>query len=486
MKKTNTLIKSFETKDTVTANGAITHSTTSNAVLDFFGMGSAARQQTDKFILDLFNAAYAEDKTLALKVLFYSRDIRGGQGERKAFRTVFKHLANTDEVVAKKLLKHIPEFGRWDDILETVEGTPLEIEALKLVSKQLRADLKSETPSLCAKWAPSEQASSDVTRRLAKKVREYMKMSPKQYRKMLSGLRAKLNILERQMCSKDWDSINFERVPSRAAMLYKDAFKKHAEEAYNAYLTKVKSGEAKINASTLYPYELTVKAMTQDDATIEAQWKALPNYLADNPHNGLVVADVSGSMTCCATAPRPIDVSISLALYFAERNEGAFNGYFMTFSNKSKLVKVTGNTLHEKVNNLSQAEWGMSTNLQSAFESILSHAVKGNVPEKDMPKTIYVISDMQFNVAVGDNSSTNHEAIKAKYKKAGYNLPSIVFWNVNASSKQSPVKMDEKGTCLVSGCSPSILKSVLSAKVISPMDVMLETINSERYESIKA
>ncbi len=480
--KVNSLVRAFETKDVKTANGAVTHSTSSNSVLDFFGMGAAARNQTDAFVLNLFNAAYAEDANLALKVLFYIRDIRGGQGERKTFRTCFRNLAQTQPAVTKKLLKHVSEFGRWDDILETVENTEVENDALKLLSATLRKDLKSESPTLCAKWSPSEQASSADTKRLAKKLREYMDLTPKEYRKMLSGLRAKINVVERLMCAGEWKDINFENVTSRAAMLYKDAFKKHQEKRYAAYLASVEKGTAKINASTLYPYELCTKAMVSEDKTIELQWKALPNYLAENPHNGLVVCDVSGSMCSGSGSVRPIDVSISLAMYFAERNKGAFENYFLSFSSNSKLNKITGSTLHQKLLNIGQSEWGMSTNLQSSFDAILTHAVANKVPKSDMPNVVYIISDMEFDSCC--NGKTNLEVIKEKYKAAKYELPRIVFWNVNASSKQSPVKYDEKGTCLVSGCSPAILKSVLSAKIVTPIEVMLETINSPRYKDI--
>lgn len=483
-KKVNTLIRAFETKDAKTANGAVTHSTSSSTLVDFFGMGAAARNQTDQFVLQLFNAASSEDQDTALKTLFYIRDIRGGQGERKVFRTCFRDLAQSNPEVAKKLLKYVPEFGRWDDVLETLEGTTLEADAMKLLAATLRKDVKSEKPTLCAKWAPSEQASSANTKRLAKKLREYMKMTPKQYRKMLSSLRAKINVVERLMCANQWSDIEFGSVTSRASMLYKDAFKKHQEARYTSYLAAVEKGTEKINSSTLYPYELSAKALYSDDKTIELQWRALPDYLAENPHNGLVVADVSGSMMSSLNGqpPRPLDVSLSLALYFAERNKGAFQNYFLTFSSASSLVKVTGNTLHKKLTNISQSQWGMSTDLQSAFSSILKHAVDNNVPESDMPSVLYIVSDMEFNSCC--QGATNMEAARAKYKNAGYKLPRIVFWNVNAVNKQSPVKFDEKGTCLVSGCSPAILKSVLSAKIVTPYEVMMETINSPRYKNI--
>jgi hypothetical protein len=482
MKTRNSLLTAMSTKDTTTTNGALSNSTSGSALLDFFGKAGALRAASEGDVLNYFTSAYAEDKTLALRILFYSGDVRGGQGERRLFRTCYRWLAQNDEKVAKKLLKLVPEYRRWDDVTETLEETPLEQDGLKLLAAQLKKDVKAEAPSLAGKWAPSAQASSDTTRRLAAKLRKEMRLSPRNYRKLLSGLRERINVVERLMCDDKWGKIDFSTVPSRAALLYKSAFNKHEPKRYASFLTKVEKGEVKINAGTLYPYDIVRDLWSKggnDARTLEAQWKALPDYLADNPHNGLVVADVSGSMS-----GQPMDVCLSLAIYFAERNVGAFNGYFMTFSGTSKLEKLKGNTLKEKIGNLQTAHWEMNTNLQSAFDSILGAAVRDSVPAKDMPKAIYIISDMQFDACVSDGQ-TNLDAIRAKYKAAGYKLPSIVFWCVNAHS-DSPVTVNDKGVCLVSGCSPSILKTVLSGKVVTPMDVLKNTVNVERYEPISA
>lgn len=492
MKKKNALINAIQTGDTVTHNGAKSHSTTGTAVLDFFGKGGALRSQSEADVINHFSSAYAEDKTLALKVLFYLADVRGGQGERRLFRVAFNWLAQNDESVAKKLIKHIPEYTRFDNVLESLENTKLEKAALDLVAKQLKKDVNAEAPSLAAKWAPSEQASSDVTRRLANKLRNHMKMSPKAYRKMLSGLRQKIGVVERLMCEGNWKKINFQHVPSRAALIYKKAFNAHAPELYSKFLTKVEKGEAKINASTLYPYDIVREVLHKDgnDArTLEAQWKALPDFLADNPHNGLVVADVSGSMDSSGyyggntSNVRPIDVATSLAIYFAERNIGAFNGNFMIFSHDAKLLSIGSGSLKDKVRKVHGNRDVANTNLQSVFDLILEKAKASKVPQSEMPSTIYIVSDMQFDSAC--SGKTNLEVIKEKYKKAKYKMPSIVFWNVNSYS-DTPVKFDSNGTALVSGCSPAILKSVLSGKVTTPYDLMLSTVMVERYEPIAA
>lgn len=332
--------------------------------------------------------------------------------------------------------------------------------------------------STCAKWMPSENTSSKETRRLAKVLRTYLGLSSKEYRQTLSHMRNKTGVVEPLMCAKEWSAIEYSHVPSKAALTYKDAFRKHDQVRYEGFLESVKKGETKINASTLYPYEIVEKVFKGDSSdTLDVLWDALPDYIGENKHNGIVVADVSGSMK-----GRPMAVSISLAMYFAERNKGQFKNTFLTFSDNPTLQKVNGNNIREKVLNLSRADWGMSTNLQSIFNLILTTGIKHNVPQNEMPDTIYIVSDMEMNCACGGN--TNYNIIRAKYEAAGYKQPNLVFWNVNARNSQSPITKDDKGTCLVSGCSPSILKTLLSGKVISPIDVMLETINSDRYQSV--
>lgn len=486
MKKKNSLVNAIQSHDVLTTNGAVSHSTSGTSVLDFFGKAAAMRGSSEQDVINSFSLAYKEDKTLALKALFYLADVRGGQGERRLFRVAYNWLAKNDTDVAKKLLKYIPEYTRWDNVLETLENTALEKDALAFIAKQLKADAKAETPTLLAKWSASEQASSPVTRRLAFKIRTQLKMSPKSYRKLLSGLRAKIGVVERQMCAGDWKKINFSHVPSKAALLYKKAFNNHVPDLYSKFLTKVEKGEVTINAATLYPYDIVGQIMSKSGnelRTLEAQWKALPDFLADNPHNGLVVADMSGSMNSGTGSVRPVDVACSLAIYFAERNIGAFNGNFMIFSRDAKLLSIGAGSLQDKVRMVHQNREVANTNLQSVFDLILQKGVKHKVPQAEMPTVLYVISDMQFDAAV--DGGTNFEAIKAKYKAVGYKMPTIVFWNVNAHA-DVPVKFDEKGVALVSGCSPSILKTAISGKVVTPYKLMLDVLGAERYEPITA
>ena len=472
----NTLLKNIE-KDqnfTLTENGALTNISTLSNLLDFFGLGGALRSRTEDDVVALFRKAFGEDKLLALKVLFYLRDIRGGQGERKTFRTILKWLGNEYPQTVCNNLSNIAFFGRYDDLF-ALEGTKCWNDVLELIASMW---VSLEENVLLAKWLPSPNTSSENTRRLARVIYKYLGISEKEYRQKLSKVRKAGKVVEPLMCSNQWEAIEYSHVPSKASLNYKDAFRKHDQVRYEGFLESVKKGEAKINAGALYPYEIVEKVFKGDDSdTLDVLWDALPDYIGENKHNGIVVADVSGSMN-----GRPMAVSISLAMYFAERVEGQFAGHFLTFSETPRLQKVVGNNIREKVQNLSRADWGMSTNLQATFDLILGTAVKNNVPAEEMPDTIYIVSDMEFNSAC--RVHTNFETIKTKYEVHGYKMPSLVFWNVNARNSQSPITKDDKGTCLVSGCSPSILKTLLLGQVISPLDVMLGAIGSERYEKV--
>jgi hypothetical protein len=471
---------------TLTENGALTLDKSGSKVLDFYATGGALRTRSDAEIVNKFVAAFDEDALLALKTLFYLRDIRGGQGERKVFRVCVKWLAQNRPTAFLNNIENVTKFGRWDDVFEAFD-TKSEAAMVQVIKKQLAADARQSDDTkltLLAKWMPSINTSSKETRQLAHRFTKAFKVTPAKYRKTLSGLRSRLNVVEAKMSAGEWTVINFEHVPSKANLLYKKAFSKHEPVRYTQFIKDVQSGEKKINSSTLFPYEVirdVEKGMydgTSKD-TLNALWNALPDYLTDNPHNGLVMPDVSGSMSGL-----PMQVSISLAIYFAQRSKGFFKDHFIEFSSNAELVRVTSSNIVDAYTQLSRANWGMSTNLQAAFDKILDAAVRNRLSQEDLPSVLYIISDMEFNQACGSNTLTNFEVIKRKYKAAGYTIPVICFWNVNARNDQSPVTKDQNGTTLVSGCSPSIFSQVVSGTTVTPYDFMMQTLDKERYSSV--
>lgn len=487
-----------------TANGALSYGETMSGVLDFFSKSGALRGQ-EKEALRYFGKAISEDTTLALRSLFYMRDVRGGQGERDNFRAILKYLAQKFPKEISRNMKLIPEYGRWDDLYSFV-GTKLQDIALDIMKIQFLADIKAakdgESISLLAKWLKSENTSSKESRRLASITREYFGLTPRKYRKALSALRNTISIVETAMSQNKWESIEYGKIPSQASRIYSDAFRKHDEDRYKGFIEKVHSGEEKINAGTLYPYDI-VKKMRDEGygwtspskdkvRTYDALWKALPNYLGEG-ENAIAVVDTSGSMTSGMGSVAPIEVALSLGLYFAERNSGAFKDYFITFSEEPRMQKIQGTDIYEKIMNLQRANWDMNTNLQKVFDLVLATAIKKNASQDELPSKLFIISDMQFDSACGGyngyygrrsrREETNFEAIDRKFKEAGYERPDLVFWNVNASS-DTPVTMDENGTFLVSGCSPSILKHAIACEATTPYELMLEVLNSERYSKI--
>jgi len=484
--------------NTVTENGAITNKSTLNYVLDWFGAGGALRQRSDADKITLFSKAFAQDRNLALKILFYFRDVRQGQGERKTFRTIMNWLGQNYPDVAKKNLENMAFFGRYDDLYCLV-GTTLEKDVFALFTKQLKLDIvnmkKGESVSLLAKWLKSENTSSAESRALGRKTRAAMELTSKKYRKILSALRKHIDVLEVKMCGKNWAEIDFEKVPSKASLNYRKAFGRHDQERYAAYLKAVEKGEAKMAAGAVYPYEilrsLNVKGgcfsqpSAQEILAADLLWKNQPNWLAGNEHHGLVIADVSGSMFASANG-LPALVAISLAMYFAERNTGPYKDIWMNFSTSPTFQKFIGNNIWEKSQNMDRHNWSQSTNLQAAFDLILVTAMKNKVAQKDMPSVLYIVSDMEFNVGSPGNNMTNFEVIKKKFANAGYEMPKVVWWNVDARNEQFPIRADDTGTALVSGCSPSILKSLLSAKTFDPMSIVYEVTNSPRYERVTA
>lgn len=472
---------------TRTENGAVTNKSALDPVVDFFALGGALRNRPQEAVR-LFNAAYAEDPQTALRTLFYLRDIRGGQGERDVFRACLQSYAGEASDSFKANLAQVPEYGRWDDLFFNGITEPV----VEIIKAQLEIDLKAlkdakASVSLMAKWLPSINASSPATKDRAKKLAKALGMSNVQYRTTLSRLRRRIRLLEHDMSAKRWDQIDYGKLPSQAHRKHTKAFKRHTPDRYQAYLDSVEKGEAKINVSTVYPYEILRRVMdftrytiqVQDDQYAEVAWANLPDYT--NGNNALVMADVSASMTWENDA-LAMSVAVSLAMYFAERNTGAFKGHFMTFSSEPSLVKITGKKLSSRAKQVTSAPIGGSTDLLRALRVILAAALKS---EEQAPKVLYIISDMEFDQATGNaNKDTIFQTAKAEFAAAGMELPHVVFWNVNARNTQMPATIHDGAVTLVSGCSPTVFGMAVEGK--TPRELVDSVVNAERYQGIVA
>ncbi len=488
--KKNSLIQSIENKtnrNAQTANGAVSNRSSLDECVDLFARIGALRGSTVEDKQNSFARAFSVNPEYALRIALYARDIRSGQGERQTFRDILVYLANNQKDICIKLIPFVAEYGRFDD-LYSLKGTECWNAAINYFATQLNNDwlnyLEKKTISLAPKWAASINTSSKETVAIGYEIAKKLAITPRMYRQRLSAMRNYLDVIERKTSANQWDKINYERVPSNASLLYRKAFSKHDGTRYCSYLESVEKGEKKINASTLYPYDIIRKVRAENDKTANVLWNALPNYFGDdNKHNGLVVCDVSGSMMSGMGGVAPIDVSVSLAIYFAERNEGDFKNYFLTFSDRPELIKIIGNNISEKFRNVVRSNWAMSTDIQAVFDLILNKAKQDKISQTEMPEAIYIISDMELNNC--SSRFTNFEVIKKKYASSGYKMPKLIFWNVNAQNKQFPITVNDDGVCMVSGCSPSILKSLLSGKEMTPISIMEETILKKRYDVVK-
>ena len=470
----STFVEAVMNQEARTKNGMKARKSTANAVVDLFYNAGASR---GKDIKPAFAAALAENRELALRVAAWLRDARGGAGERQLFRDILVYLENTDTEAAKALLAKVPELGRWDDLFV------FKSKALKEAAYTLLGNALREKNGLAAKWAPRQGP-------IAAEIRTFFGMSPKFYRKSLVEM---TKVVETNMCAKDWDSINFSHVPSVAASRYKKAFNRNTETyaTYVAALVKGDNPEVKVNASVAFPYDVLKGRISNYGVTfnkteldlIEAQWNALPNYVGDA--NILPLVDVSGSMTCTAGKTGKLtclEVAVSLGLYLADKNKGAFKDTFLTFSAKPELLHLKGG-INSKIDQMVKSDWDMNTDLNKAFAKILDVAVKGNVAQEDMPAMVLILSDMQFDACIKHDDSAI-EMIARKYEAAGYTLPKVVFWNLNASYGNAPVKFDKSGTALVSGFSPAVVKPLLAGDLenFTPESVMLKTIMDDRYK----
>ena len=478
-----------EANRTYTENGAVTHTTTYCDCLDLFATIGALRSAGDQEILGRFVRAFTEDPDLALKTLFFARDVRGGLGERKVFRVCLQWLAHNAPASARKNIPFVAEFGRWDDLLSLL-NTPCEKDALGLIKKQLEADLEAmdmgDDVSLLAKWLPSVNASNAQTVAYAKRIARFLGMTDATYRKTLVKLRSRIRIIENSLREKDY-SFDYAKQPSKAMFKYRKAFYRNDGERYGEFLNKVSRGEAQLHTGTLTPYEIINpffrdQVSDQEAAAIDATWNAQEDFTVGE--NALVVIDGSGSMYGYGE-PMPATVALSLGIYFAERNVGSFRNHFITFSGKPQLVEIKGETILEKVRYCHNYNEVANTHIQKVFELILRTAVKNKVPQTEMPSTLYIISEMEFDYCAEGADITNFEYAKKIFADAGYQLPRVVFWNVQSRNQQQPVTQNEQGVALVSGCSPRIF-NMLKSGILSPLGYMLDILGAERYQRIAA
>ena len=478
-----------EMNRTLTENGAVTLRSAGSDCLDLFAAIGALRNAGDQEIIVRFSRAYAEDCDLAMKMLFYSRDIRGGLGERRVFRTILKYLADAQTESVRKNLHYVSEYGRWDD-LTVLFGTACEEDAVEVIRDQLAKDLAAldagEKVSLMAKWLPSVNTSNAAAVKGGKRIAKALGMTDAEYRKTLVKLRAKIRIIENNLRRKDY-TFEYSAQPSRAMLKYRKAFHRNDEERYAAFLDSVRAGEETIHTGALYPYDIVEKALwflgnETERKTLDVTWNALEDYAPQG--NALCVIDGSGSMYGGGT-PIPATVALSLGMYFAERCKGEFHNHFITFSHSPRLVEIKGKDLVDKVRYCKTFNECANTNIRKGFELILSTAVKNKLPQEELPETLYFISDMEFDSCANDAGLTNFEYAKKLFETYGYRLPKVVFWNVQSRNEQQPVHMNEQGVILISGCTPRIFSMAAGGK-FDPVLLMKEVLLSERYAPICA
>ena len=500
----NELLKGLQeaSNKTRTANGAITYSSTLTKVYDLFAQGGAMRGASADDCIRMFAQAYDEDPTMALKCLFYLRDIRGGQGERRFFRLCIQWLAMYHKDELEHLIAFIPEYGRYDDLFELF-GTPLKDEMIAYI----KYVIDKNEDHLVYKWMPSINTSSKSTQERGREFARAFGMTEREYRKMLSEGRKACHLVETLMSQNKWDQIAFDKLPSRAGILYSKAFARR-EETKERYAAFMSSEKTTVNAGTLYPYDVVKKAIDvmgfhdywshvknvplNDTNRLAANkyWDNLTDYFNGATLNALCVCDTSGSMT--STYGRniaPIDVAIALSLYTAERAKGPFKDHFISFSSRPTLIETTGVDFCEKVANIYHQNLCENTNIEATFDLILNTAIRKGLEQSDLPETLIIVTDMQFDASRGysygyhNDNHTLMENIEAKWRAHGYKMPSLVFWNVNAASGGGNIPMQDKdGITFVSGASPVIFEQVI--KGLTGQQLMLQALNAERYASI--
>lgn len=493
---------------TRTLNGALTHGSTGDACLDLFAVAGGMRYRNPADIIRMFELAYIENRELAMKLLFHIRDIREGMGERQMFRTLLRHVAFNWPESARKNVALIAEYGRWDDLL-CLYRTPAQKQMVEVIRTQLDKDLLAayrreagdvDAPiSLLAKWLPSPNASSHKTQKLGKWMAGQLGMEEREYRKMLARLRAHSCVTERYLTRKSFDKIDYEAVPAGAMLKYRGTFFRNDEEHFSEYVAAATAGEKLIHADTLYPYEILRPYFNAYNGgffsgasfgnisgkdVLETLWAGQTAPIAQE--NAICVVDVSGSMFLGLPGnPKPILIAAALGLYFSERAKGPFRNHIITFDSKPLLARICGNTLEERLRYLLNMPWGGSTNMEAVFNLLLNTAIRTHARQEEMPSAIYIISDMEFNCAVRDPNKTVYDNARERFAEHGYELPAVIFQNVNSWQMNAPVRANTRGAALCSGAGTASFKHKFDGNV-TPMSHMLRVLMSDRYKEVHA
>jgi len=429
-----------------------------------------------------------EDPLGALRCLFYVRDIRGGQGERNIFNVLLHHIALRYPELVRYNLPCIPHYGRWDDLYALI-STPAEQEMWNFMNAQLMQDVRNmmlgKSVSLLAKWLKKANSSNTSTKRLGIYTAKKLGYTVYEYKRISSQLRKHMKVTEIDMSARQWENIDYSAVPSRAMMIYRKAFSAHDPLRFRAYLDAVAKGNQVIHSSTLYPYDIVEKILYRQERykVLEAQWNALPNYVSEGT-NMLVMADVSGSMH-----GRPMASAIALAMYFAERNQGAYHNLFMTFSGTPQIIELQGANFFDRVQFINKAPWGFNTNFIAAMQLVLDIAVRSHCSQQQLPKALICITDMEFDSAHNINRATFSQHIKQMFALHGYTAPVLVFWNVNSRNDIFHADGNADNVILVSGQSASIFERIIKflkqGWIPTPTEMMYSVLNSERYEMVQ-
>lgn len=468
-----------EANITYTENGGRAVSTSGSALLDLFANIGGMRERNASDITSMWRSARLEDKELADNLILYTRGVRnGGIGERKIGRILLKELAKIDPSKIIRNFQTIVDCGRWDDLFIFI-GTPVENEMWDFLKNRFMADLKAfskkQPISLLAKWMKSENTSSKESKAIARQTRIKFGLTPCQYRKTLSSLRRYIKVVENQISSNNWDSINYETVPSNAMMKYRNAFGRHSKK-FEEYLNKLKEGKAKINSGTLYPYDIVKKILDGEESVVlEEQWKALPNYINED-YEVVFITDTSGSMFC--DNKRPISTAIGLTIYFAQHNKGAYHNLFMTFSEHPEVLSIKDEwNLETCVNRIRQVSWGFNTNIDAAFGLIYQIAKEAN----ESPKAICLVSDMQIDQWGSiDSAKTITQKWANKYEAIGLTAPKLIYWNVEARNNAMLAKSNEN-VSFVSGSGIGPFKNFITLIDKSAYEAMEEILSQSQF-----
>lgn len=440
------------------------------------------RNATEEEIIENFRRIFYSGTSYSIKLLFFIRDKVNGLGERRVFRVLLNYLGNEHPKYIENNLTLIPKYGRWDD-LYSLFNTKVEDAVIDLFRNQIQIDINSNKPSTLGKWLKSENTSSKESRSFGNKTRRLLGYSPKEYRRLLSSLRRKIDIVETNISRREYSKINYENLTELNIKKYKKAFLKNDKADYEKF--KLENPKKTFIFKSLENIISIIRETLNNPGinSIEDMYLKNLEYLIDKNikdlntfEDTLIINGIEGELI--QNKNRYFDILISTILLYNKLNLNSFKNYYMSFKNNPKFNKLTSTDYIGNIKSISKNNINYNMDLNSALDLLLFTSIKKNLKPEAIPKSIMFIynksEDMSFN---------DLKFISEKWINSGFEMPKIKLWNLKDLSSKFSISYKDN-MVVINGYNKYIWKYILESREVKNSNIIIDKFNNIQYTDL--